>query len=258
MSVSSDPAFLSCRATVEHDLVNAGAFAAALARLAAPLGLVPGRMILGRKRTKFDQGRFIAYVADPVEECVVLWGRELRTTGAFLYLRDGNDQDGDNTDRGVGFAVAGSSLGALHELLALIHHHFGLVSANIAGQPDALHAQTEGIRIGMFHTLDEATEERVGWDVKWWRRARTKLIRLSPITVIGPSLWATLPPMPRFDPAPIVEDLPGAPGCKVITAWPTLCAPRDPDFLRGTRALRAWLWPYTIQNPADDPANDPA
>jgi hypothetical protein len=87
-----------------------------------------------------------------------------------------------------------------------------------------------------------------------WRKARTKLVRLYPITLIGPEIWAQLPPMPAFDPMPTVESL-GE--CKVLTAWPTLCGPRDPAFLRGTRALRAWLWPYTIQNPADHVDNDP-
>ena len=77
---------------------------------------------------------------------------------------------------------------------------------------------------------------------------------VSPITVVGPSIWATLPPMPVFDPMPRVEDLGD---CKVLTAWPTLCEPRDPAFLRGTRDLRAWLWPYTIQNPADHLDRDP-
>jgi hypothetical protein len=43
----------------------------------------------------------------------------------------------------------------------------------------------------------------------------------------------------------------------VLTAWPTLCEPRDPDFLRATRELRRWLWPFTIQNPADHVDNDP-
>jgi hypothetical protein len=43
-----------------------------------------------------------------------------------------------------------------------------------------------------------------------------------------------------------------------MRAWPTLCEPRDPAFLRANRELRAWLWPYTIQNPADHVDQDPA
>jgi hypothetical protein len=41
--------------------------------------------------------------------------------------------------------------------------------------------------------------------------------------------------------------------CKMLTCWPELVEPHDPAFLAGTSALRRWLWPYTIQNPADDP-----
>ena len=40
--------------------------------------------------------------------------------------------------------------------------------------------------------------------------------------------------------------------CKMVTAWPTLVDPHDLQFLLGTRELRRWLWPHTIQNPADD------
>jgi hypothetical protein len=49
---------------------------------------------------------------------------------------------------------------------------------------------------------------------------------------------------------PTVRDLGD---CKVLEAWPTLVDVDDPQFLLGTRELRRWLWPYTIQNPADDP-----
>jgi hypothetical protein len=87
------------------------------------------------------------------------------------------------------------------------------------------------------------------------RRAQTRLRRLYPITIIGPALWAELPPMPRFDPMPTIEDFGDA---KLLRAWPTLCEPRDPAFLRANRELRAWLWPYTIQNPADHVDQDPA
>ena len=63
-----------------------------------------------------------------------------------------------------------------------------------------------------------------------------------------------MPPLPRLEPMPAIEDLGN---CKVLTAWPELCDPRDPAFLRGTVALREWLWPYTIQNPADHIDADP-
>ena len=54
--------------------------------------------------------------------------------------------------------------------------------------------------------------------------------------------------------APTVTDLGN---CKMVTAWSVLCGARDPAFLRDTVALRAWLWPRTIQNPADHVDEDP-
>jgi hypothetical protein len=47
-----------------------------------------------------------------------------------------------------------------------------------------------------------------------------------------------------------VEDLGN---CKMLTCWHELVEPHDPAFLAGTRELRRWIWPHTIQNPADEP-----
>jgi hypothetical protein len=77
-----------------------------------------------------------------------------------------------------------------------------------------------------------------------------RLRRLYPITIIGQAIWAKLPPLPEIDPMPEVTELGD---CKVLKTWPTLVDPHDPQFLLGTRELRRWIWPYTIQNPADDP-----
>ena len=142
MSASSEP-FLSCRVTVEHDLQDARAFGDVIARLAAPLGLTPGRMVLRKKARAYARDKFVEHVEDPTSEDVVLWGREAGTTAALVYLRDGADLGGDNTDRGIGFAAVGASLGATRELLSAIHRHFGIVSANIAGNLDGPRAQKE-------------------------------------------------------------------------------------------------------------------
>ena len=76
----------------------------------------------------------------------------------------------------------------------------------------------------------------------------THVRRLYPITVFGPALWAKLPPMPAVEPAPRLIEVGD---CKVLVASPELVAPDDPAFLAGTRVLRQWLWPYSIQNPVD-------
>ncbi|MBK9036207.1 MAG: hypothetical protein IPL61_34015 [Myxococcales bacterium] len=102
--------------------------------------------------------------------------------------------------------------------------------------------------------IDASTDARLHEDAMLDYLTNDRLRRLYPVTLIGPAIWAQLPPMPACDPAPTVEDLGD---CKLLTVWPTLCEPRDPAFLRGTRALREWLWPFTIQNPADHVDNDP-
>ena len=68
------------------------------------------------------------------------------------------------------------------------------------------------------------------------------------MTIIGPEIWSRLPPMPKVDPMPFVEEVGD---CKMLTVWPDLVEPHDPAFLAGTVELRRWLWPFTIQNPAD-------
>jgi hypothetical protein len=248
-------ATFSCRATFDHGAVEAHAFAESLIHKAPALGLVPGRMITQKKPRKFVAATFIADLDDRSVEHVAIWADRLDGGHAHLYVRDGDSPGIDEyTDRASAIVVAGTALSSLLEFLSLCHDHFGLVSANIAGHGNHRYAQKECIRRGVGEAWDEDTARRIEWDAMKWRRARTKLIRLSPITVIGPGLWATLPSMPAFDPMPRITDL-GA--CKVLTAWPTLCEPRDPDFLRATRELRRWLWPFTIQNPADHVDNDP-
>jgi hypothetical protein len=258
MSVSSEPEFISCRVTFSHGIEDAVGFAAEFVQLAPSLGFEPARMLIDSKHRAFAKPAFAAHVAADQSLIVTVYTTGPTPRSAYLYLRDPVLKSLDSADRNHALVVQGASLGALFEFLASTDRHFEIISANVAGHVEHSYAEKESLRIGVAGSWDAATVERIRWDARYRLDARTKLIRLSPITVVGATLWATLPPMPRFDPAPIVEDLPGAPGCKVITAWPTLCSPRDPDFLRGTRALRAWLLPYTTQNPADDPANDPA
>jgi len=96
--------------------------------------------------------------------------------------------------------------------------------------------------------LDEATRERLGEDQMLSGRLLRKLRRLYPVTIVGPKLWSELPPLPKVEPMPRVDEIGN---CKLITAWPELVEPRDPAFLAGTVELRRWLWPFTVQNPHD-------
>jgi len=253
--VSSEPRFLSCRVTLAGDIREPRAFAHAFEPLMPALGLTPGQLVLGKKHRAFKPDVFGDHVATADAERVTVWRRSDDGALAHLHLRSGDDpRIADYVDRASGVVVPASARDALLDLVRCLSDHFGVVSANIAGHAEHRRAEKESLRQGVGGTWDAATTQRIEGDVLRWKAARTKLIRLSPITVIGPAIWATLPPMPAFDPMPRVTDLGD---CKVLTAWPTLCEPRDPAFLRGTRDLRAWLWPYTIQNPADHVDNDP-
>ncbi|MBZ0234570.1 MAG: hypothetical protein K8M05_19720 [Deltaproteobacteria bacterium] len=111
------------------------------------------------------------------------------------------------------------------------------------------HAGAEARVIGSSE-VEDATDRRIGFDAMNAPRALDKLRRLYPVTIIGPDIWAKLPPIPDVEPRPKVEDLGN---CKMLTCWPELVDVHDLQFLLGTRELRRWLWPFTIQNPADDP-----
>ena len=224
--------------------------------VATGLALRPGRMITTGKGKKLDAKAFATDLGERSVEHVAVWNDKADDGArAHLYVRDGAHPGIDEyTDRATALVVPVAAVETLMAFLGTLDRHFGLVSANVAAHRDYGYAWKEAVRRGVPGTWDAATVERIQWDAAHWRDARTKLIRLSPITIIGPAIWATLPPMPAFDPMPRVTDLGD---CKVLTAWPTVCEPRDPAFLRGTRDLRAWLWPYTIQNPADHVDNDP-
>ena len=135
-------------------------------------------------------------------------------------------------------------------LRAIAEHHTVVHGAGIR-VPTPSHARTEASLVAVGGVSDSA---RIDFDAMHPHQALQHLRRLYPVTIIGPEIWAALPPLPRLDPMPTIEDLGN---CKVLTAWPELCDPRDPAFLRGTVALREWLWPYTIQNPADHIDADP-
>jgi hypothetical protein len=102
---------------------------------------------------------------------------------------------------------------------------------------------------------NQRAEARWKHDSSTSRRLAQKNLarRLYPITIFGPELWSRLPPMPAASELTHPIKLEDVAGSKVLTCWPTLTHPEDPAFLAGTQALRRWLWPHSIQNPADDP-----
>ncbi|MEJ7599424.1 MAG: hypothetical protein WKG01_16070 [Kofleriaceae bacterium] len=148
---------------------------------------------------------------------------------------------------GIGLSI---DSGALRQFLVAVAKLYPMIQGGIGGYRSLAHAAKECSFSGAFSPfeIDPDTRERLGEDQMLRGRFLRRLRRLYPITVIGPEIWSQLPPMPNVDPAPKVEDLGD---CKMLTVWPELVEPRDPAFLAGTVELRRWLWPFTIQNPAD-------
>jgi len=169
-----------------------------------------------------------------------------------LVLRDRTDLEalaGSHRAYAIGEGVAPDAAGPA-AFLEAIARAYPVVHGGAMMAPSWYAASAEASLTTVGGGLmDEATCKRIGFDAMHMRELHL-LRRLYPVTIIGPAIWAKLPPMPEVDPAPAISDL-GA--CKVLKVWPTLVDPHDPHFLLGTRALRRWLWPFTIQNPADDP-----
>lgn len=189
-----------------------------------------------------------------------VWRRGVReSTDVDVYLSPFNPEEQTYQLRPVTLLWATESTefdDDLRRYLAALTSTYPAAHGMVGGYRSRAYASREiGQSIDSVSAIDVATAARLHEDGMLRRLTDRRLRRLYPVTIIGPALWAELPPMPTFDPMPMVEELGD---CKILRAWPTLCEPRDPAFLRATRELRAWLWPYTIQNPADHVDNDPA
>lgn|GEM_PF-3719056 len=216
----------------------------------------------GVRQRKFLPKKLRGYVEDPKS-----WTLRLRSEARICstlqaYLRDWKPLD-DYETRFVSrwvcvgsdelpLAIEGPVLEFIEAMVRLYPVAHGAVGGYRALRY-ALHEFTNHANV-MLTELDDETALRLSFDNRNHTEYREKLLRLYPVTIIGSAIWSKLPPLPPLEQPPIVSDLGD---CKMLTCWPTLCEPRDPAFLRGTRALREWLWPYTIQNPADHVDNDP-
>lgn len=137
----------------------------------------------------------------------------------------------------------------LHSFLEAACTAYPVVHGGVIRASSPYYAGAESVLVGAGQ-IDVDTQKRIHFDAMNHHEGQRKLRRLYPVTIIGPAIWATLPPLPAVEPPLVVRDLAD---CKMVTAWPTLVDPHDLQFLLGTRELRRWLWPHTIQNPADDP-----
>jgi hypothetical protein len=220
------------------------------------LGVRPKRLLIsekGRKprRTPCTVAQLAKVSADANISSVGFFGAlDSDDTQVNLFLRDQIGFERATTNRHVMLIsptrASPVDAGILSFLRAAIGE-YPVVHGGAARVPSWSHAVAEA-RLIQNGSIDWATNDRVGYDS---RPDLGPARRLYPVTIFGPALWTSLPPLPAIDPMPKVEDLGD---CKMLTCWPELVAPHDPAFLAGTRELRQWLWPHTIQNPMDDPA----
>jgi hypothetical protein len=190
---------------------------------------------------------------------ISLWPETNRGGSEVLcFLRPAHPEDPEDQEFEVLFVtfvsdrVPVSLTEPLRRFIAMVATQYPVSHGSVAGYRSTKYASQECSLSGAVSPLelDDVTQVRLKYDGLHYRRSKRLLRRLYPVTIIGPELWAKLPPMPSVDQAPKVEDLGN---CKMLTCWPDLVEPHDPAFLAGTAALRRWIWPYTIQNPADDP-----
>jgi hypothetical protein len=211
-----------------------------------------GRKSWGKIR-KFRPKTFRDYILDEDTKMAHCGPEESATEHSIeVFLRPDDPSKQEFVQRWVTLTATGLAFDspAVRTLLTRLIELYPIAQGFIAGFRSLKYAAKECSGSGAVSglDLDEVTRARLKEDQMLSGRFLRRVRRLYPITIIGPTLWAELPPLPALDPMPKVE---AAGDCTLIHAWPELVEPRDPEFLAGTTALRRWLWPFTIQNPAD-------
>lgn len=108
-----------------------------------------------------------------------------------------------------------------------------------------MHEVHDGVSISQE---PKAFQDRIGED-SFLDPYMTKARRLYPLTLLGPKLASQVSAEgARAAGALAVEEINGS---LLIDAFPKIVETWDPEFLKATAELRRWLWPHTIQNPAD-------
>lgn len=195
---------------------------------------------------------FREFVLNPGTKTLQLGPKGATEHVIACYLREDDPRFEPYVQRWVSLTATGLAFDhpAVRTLLARWVDLYPVAQGAVGGFRSLAYAAQECSFSGAVSPkeLDEPTQARLHEDQMLSGRFLRRVRRLYPVTIFGPKLWAELPPMPALDPMPVVESVGD---CKLVHAWPTLVEPRDPEFLAGTVELRRWLWPYTIQNPAD-------
>lgn len=214
----------------------------------------PARMWIcaeGVRQYAFNERRLTAAFRSIATTSVAVTGAGEAQVDVDLYLRDDPRYDVRILDRRHVTLVARTAASDDPRLLRFLEVACGAYPVAHGGMfhaATARHSSAESSLI-LSSAIGADAEKRISFDSMNASTALHLLRRLYPVTIIGPAIWAALPPLPAVEPPLVVRDLAD---CKMVTAWPTLVDPHDLQFLLGTRELRRWLWPHTIQNPADD------
>jgi len=232
--------------------------ASAVLRYYDESGAKPDTMTIDGERfahRAFKPAAYRAAMSDPSVRSIALWSQQddsVAVVRCVLRWFDPQDREFDSLSVTLismrsPFAMAPTLrafVGALVNLYPVAQGFVGGFRSHVYANKECLLATYSPL------DLDEDTRARLKLDNRHLRLdvLSKTLRRLYPVTIIGPGIWSRLPPMPKVEHPPVIEDLGD---CKMITAWPDLVEPRDPAFLAGTVELRRWLWPFTLQNPAD-------
>ncbi|MBK9031272.1 MAG: hypothetical protein IPL61_08040 [Myxococcales bacterium] len=226
---------------------------AALLQAFRDFGEKPRRMwpLTRTKKNSYSEARFVAAVRADETTSVTVKGLGLAQVSVHLDLRTDRRYPDFSPKRYVELTapVVTPDDPRLLEFLRTACALYPVSQGGVFRAENPDHAGAEA-SLCNTSTFDPEASRRIDFDAGNRDDASLKVRRLYPVTIIGPEIWAALPPLPEVAPPLVVRDLAD---CKMVTAWPTLVDPHDLQFLLGTRALRRWLWPHTIQNPADDP-----
>jgi hypothetical protein len=143
----------------------------------------------------------------------------------------------------------GAETRAARELLHVVAGTAAPISGGVIGAPMFSQVHCEVEDGGDRDNESAEFQERIRVDRRFETERWTKARRLYPITLLGPKLASQVSASDALAAGALaVQEINGS---LLIDAYPTVVETWDPDYLRATVNLRKWLWPHTIQNPAD-------
>jgi hypothetical protein len=143
----------------------------------------------------------------------------------------------------------GAETRAARELLRVVARMAAPISGGVMSAPTFPQANCEVEDGGDRDNEPAEFQERIRVDRRFETDRWTKARRLYPITLLGPKLASQVTAADALAAGALaVQEINGS---LLIDSYPTVVETWDPEYLKATVNLRKWLWPHTIQNPAD-------